>query len=120
MNTEAVKPTTFLRKGAALDFKPMVVKENETKFVEIISPKISEIFLKNKGENVPAISVKDLEAGTTNILWLSGRLLQLTKVMQLSGPLNGRRLEIKNAGTETAEVDGVTWDMNKYEVYELQ
>lgn len=119
METQTTQKTTFTRKGAALDYKPMSVKEGQTRFVQIVSPKISDIYLKMKGENVPAILVKDLESNEQRVLFLSGKLLQKVKVLQLAGPLAGKRVEISNSGTQPIEMGEETWDVTNYELYEL-
>lgn len=112
---------TFLRKGAALEFRPLNIREGEKKYIQVISSKIGEIFVKSQGQNVPAINVKDLETNLEHTLWLSGKLLTTAKMLQLTETLKNKKLEIANVGTESVEMsDGVTYDMNDYEIYELQ
>lgn len=112
---------TFLRKGAALEFRPLKISEGEKRFVQVISSKVGEIFVKSQGTNVPAINVRDLETNLEHTLWLSGKLLTTAKMLQLTETLKDKKLEISNVGTEPVEMaDGITYDMNNYEVYELQ
>lgn len=119
---ETTQQKTFTRKSNnQLSFVPMSIKENETKFVEILSEKVSTIFVKSKGEDIPCVTVRDLQTNETRVLWLSGKLLSSLKMAQTMGTLKGRNFEISRlTGVESIEVDGDTWDMAKFEIYELQ
>lgn len=119
METTQQTQKTFLRK-AAVEFNPLTIKEGETRFLQIDSNSVADMFIKSKGENVPCISVTDLESSKKHVLWLSGKLLTAVKTMQVQGNLTGRKIEVTRTGVESVDVNGDTWDMNNFEIHELQ
>lgn len=89
--------------------------------IEVQCKQVEFMYSKKQDREIPYLTVTDLNTGESDLrLWLAGQLkYQFDKLVAERGLLTGLKLLIKNTGKQKVNIDDETYNVNNFEIYEL-